>query len=65
MKASYDEQDPAKRMKLLSDAEAMMLAEYPIAPMMNYASLWLINKKVKGFNQNLVNEHLTKYLSIE
>ncbi|CAN7282285.1 peptide ABC transporter substrate-binding protein [Rhizobium sp. LjRoot254] len=65
MKASYDEQDPAKRMKLLSDAEAMMLAEYPIAPMMNYASLWLINKKVKGFNQNLVNEHLTKYLSIQ
>ena len=65
MKASYDEQDPAKRMKLLSDAEAMMLAEYPIAPMMNYASLWLINKKVKGFNQNLVNEHLTKYLSVE
>ena len=65
MKASYNEADPAKRMKLLQDAEALMLADYPIAPMMNYASLWLINKKVKGFNQNLVNEHLTKYLSIE
>jgi oligopeptide transport system substrate-binding protein len=65
MKASYDEADPAKRMKILNEAETLMLADYPIAPMMNYASLWLINKKVKGFNQNLVNEHLTKYLSIE
>ena len=65
MKASYNEADPAKRMKIMNEAEALMLADYPIAPMMNYASLWLVNKKVKGFNQNLVNEHLTKYLSIE
>jgi oligopeptide transport system substrate-binding protein len=65
IKASYNEGDAAKRMTMLHDAEALMLPEYPIAPMMNYASLWLINKKVKGFNQNLVNEHLTKYLSIE
>jgi oligopeptide transport system substrate-binding protein len=65
MKASYEERDPAKRMKILSDAEALMLSEYSITPMMNYASLWLVNKKVKGFHENLVNEHLTKYLSIE
>jgi oligopeptide transport system substrate-binding protein len=65
MKASYNEADAAKRMKILNEAETLMLADYPIAPMMNYASLWLINKKVKGFNQNLVNEHLTKYLSVE
>ncbi|MBX9458764.1 MAG: peptide ABC transporter substrate-binding protein [Rhizobium sp.] len=65
LKASYDETDPVKRMQVLNEAEALMLAEHPIAPMMNYASLWLINKKVKGFNQNLVNEHLTRYLSIE
>ncbi len=33
--------------------------------MMNYASLWLVSRKVKGFEENTVNEHLTKYLSIE
>jgi oligopeptide transport system substrate-binding protein len=65
MKDSYAETDPAKRMKILNEAEALMLSEYSITPMMNYASLWLVNRKVKGFEENLVNEHLTKYLSIE
>jgi oligopeptide transport system substrate-binding protein len=65
MKASYAERDPAKRMKIMQDAEALALSEYSITPMMNYASLWLVNHKVKGFEENLVNEHLTKYLSIE
>jgi len=65
MKNSYLERDPAKRMKILQDAEALALSEYSITPMMNYASLWLVNHKVKGFEENLVNEHLTKYLSIE
>jgi oligopeptide transport system substrate-binding protein len=65
MKASYEERDPAKRMKILSDAEALMLSEYSVTPMMNYASLWLVNRKVKGFHENVVNEHLTKYLSFE
>jgi oligopeptide transport system substrate-binding protein len=65
MKASYVERDQAKRMKILEEAEALMLSEYSITPMMNYASLWLVNHKVKGFEENLVNEHLTKYLSIE
>ena len=65
MKASYAERDPAKRMKIMQDAEAVALSEYSITPMMNYASLWLVNHKVKGFEENLVNEHLTKYLSLE
>ncbi len=65
MKASYEERDPAKRMKILADAEAIALNEYSITPMMNYASLWLVSRKVKGFEENTVNEHLTKYLSIE
>lgn len=65
MKSSYLERDPAKRMKILQDAESLALSEYSLTPMMNYASLWLVNHKVKGFEENLVNEHLTKYLSIE
>jgi oligopeptide transport system substrate-binding protein len=65
MKASYEERDPAKRMTILAEAETLMLSEYSITPMMNYASLWLVNRKVKGFEENVVNEHLTKYLSVE
>jgi oligopeptide transport system substrate-binding protein len=65
MKASYEERDPAKRMKIMEEAETLLLSEYSITPMMNYASLWLVSRKVKGFHENVVNEHLTKYLSIE
>jgi oligopeptide transport system substrate-binding protein len=65
MKASYDERDPAKRMKILEQAEALAISEYSITPLMNYASLWLVSHKVKGFEENVVNEHMTKYLSIE
>jgi oligopeptide transport system substrate-binding protein len=65
MKSSYTERDPAKRMKIMQEAESLALSEYTLTPMMNYASLWLVSHKVKGFEENLVNEHLTKYLSIE
>ncbi|SIQ52265.1 oligopeptide transport system substrate-binding protein [Rhizobium sp. RU20A] len=65
MKASYEEKDQAKRMAILAEAEALVLNEYPVTPFMNNANLWLVSRKVKGFSQNAVNEHLTKYLSIE
>jgi oligopeptide transport system substrate-binding protein len=65
MKASYAETDVAKRMAMLNEAESIMLSEYAIAPLMNTANLWLVNKKVKGFTMNAVNEHLTKFLSVE
>ncbi len=65
MKASYAETDPAKRMAILNEAESIMLSDYAIAPLMNTANLWLVNRKVKGFEMNAVNEHLTKFLSVE
>ncbi len=65
MKQSYAESNPVKRMKIMADAEALMLSDVAIAPFMNFANLWLVNKKVKGFEKNAVNEHMTKYLSIE
>ncbi|WP_181702146.1 peptide ABC transporter substrate-binding protein [Chthonobacter albigriseus] len=65
MKQSYAETDPAKRMEVLQKAEALMAKEQPVSPFLNNGSLWLVNRKVKGFENNAVNEHLTKYLSIE
>lgn len=65
MKASYEERDATKRMQILNEAEALMLSEQPITPFMNNANLWLVSRKVKGFQDNAVNEHLTKFMSIE
>jgi oligopeptide transport system substrate-binding protein len=65
MAQSYIEQDPAARAALLHEAEAILMAEQPIVPIMNTASLWLVGSHVSGWEDNAVNEHLSKYLSVE
>ncbi|MHC1550691.1 peptide ABC transporter substrate-binding protein [Phyllobacterium sp. K27] len=64
MKKSYQERDPAARSKILHEAEALLARDQPTAPLMNYAYLWLVSDKVKGWGDNANNEHLSKYLSI-
>jgi oligopeptide transport system substrate-binding protein len=64
MKQSYEEQDPAKRMEILKKAEAVLNADQPIAPLMNSANLWLVSSRVSGWEDNAVNEHLSKFLSV-
>ncbi len=48
MKASYAETDPAKRMAILAEAEAIVLNEYPVTPFMNNANLWLGQPQGEG-----------------
>lgn len=64
MKKSYDEQDPAARSKLMHEAEALLMKEQPIAPLLTQADLWLVASRVKGWADNAPNEHLSKFLSI-
>ena len=65
MAQSYTERDPAKRYQLLHDAEALLMKEQGVIPLMVYASPWLISKKVHGWQDNAANEHLSKYLTLE
>ena len=65
MQESYAERDRAKRMQTMHDAEVLLMHDQPIAPLMFSASLWLVSPKVKGFVDNAVNFHLTRYMSIE
>jgi oligopeptide transport system substrate-binding protein len=65
IKKSYDERDPVARMKILHDAEAMIMRDVPITPMVNDADLWLVSNKIKGYQDNAVNQHLTRFLSKE
>ena len=65
MQQSYAERDRTKREQILHDAEVVLMQDQPIAPLMVSASLWLISPKVKGFVDNAVNFHLTRYMSIE
>jgi oligopeptide transport system substrate-binding protein len=62
--ASYEEKDPAKRAEILHQAETLILKEQPIVPLLNSASLWLVSDKVSGWGDNVADEHLSKYLSV-
>ncbi|GGE07576.1 ABC transporter substrate-binding protein [Aureimonas endophytica] len=65
MAQSYTEMDPAKRSALLHEAERIVLSEEPITTLMVSASSWLVSNKVKGWQENGVNKHLSKFLSKE
>ncbi len=64
MKKSYAETDPAARSKILHEAEALMMKEQPIAPFLTQADLWLVAEKVKGWQDNAANQHLSRFLSV-
>jgi oligopeptide transport system substrate-binding protein len=65
MKQSYAERDLVKRKQILHDAEVVLMQDQPVTPLMNDAALWLVSSKVKGFVDNAVNFHLTRYMSLE
>ena len=52
-------------MKLLADAEAVLLRDMPMIPIMYNAALWLVSDKVVGWQDNLQNEHRSQYLSLK
>ncbi len=64
MAKSYLEQDPAARSKILHDAEAIMMAEQPIAPLFYKADFWLVSNKVKGWVDNAPDRHPSRFLSL-
>lgn len=63
MKQSYEERDPAKRSAILHEAEKILLAEEPVTSLMIFASPWLVSSKVKGWQDNAVNDHLSRFLT--
>ena len=64
MVKSYDEQDTAKREALMHEAEAILMTEQPVAPLMVSNDLWLVSKKVKGWQDNADDQHLSRFLSV-
>lgn len=54
-----------ERMKLLHDAEEILLDELPIVPMYWYTRVYLMDPRVKGWTPKLLDNHPYKYVSIE
>ena len=58
------ERNLGERAKILADAEAILLRDQPIIPLLFYSSKNLISPKVSGWKPNLLDRHLTRYLAI-
>jgi oligopeptide transport system substrate-binding protein len=58
--------DTAKRMKLLSDAEAVGVArDLCVAPLMFYGFHTLVSSKLVGWEDNVMDRHPSRFLSKE
>ena len=53
------------RAEILREAEALLLEELPIIPIMYYSSGSLVSDKLNGWEDNVMNVHGTRWMSIE
>ncbi|HEY4163054.1 MAG TPA: peptide ABC transporter substrate-binding protein [Dongiaceae bacterium] len=65
VKGSALETDPAKRMQMLEQAEAIFLKDLPIIPIYHYTTKHLVSKKLAGWEFNVLDFHLTRDLSFK
>jgi len=58
--------DPAERMKTLSDAEAIGVArDLCVLPLLYYSYKNIVSSKVKGWEDNVMDRHPSRFLSKE
>ena len=48
----------------MHEAEALLMRDQPVAPLMTSADLWLVSDRVQGWHDNAANQHLSRFLSI-
>jgi oligopeptide transport system substrate-binding protein len=65
MTAASREVDPAKRFKLLHDAEQRLVEQLPVIPMYHYVSKEMVRTYVKGLYSNIREEHPLWAVSID
>ncbi len=62
-KESQRTTDPDSYSRLLQSAEKRLLEQAPIVPLYNATSRCLLDSRIRGYEDNLLNVHLIKYLS--
>lgn len=65
IRASDQERDAGSRAALMKQAEALMLEEMPITPVFYGVSRNLVHTWVKGWEDNILNVHRSRFMSIE
>lgn len=64
MKSAARELNLEARAGILREAETLLLAEAPVAPLLFYTNRILISPKLSGFTPNLRGANATRFMSI-
>ncbi|WP_036200660.1 peptide ABC transporter substrate-binding protein [Ureibacillus sinduriensis] len=65
LEQSNKEQDPAKRLELLKQAEAIIMSEYPVAPIYYYTNLSVKKDYVENMELDALGNIYLKYVDIK
>ncbi len=63
--ASHSEVNPKRREKILQEAEAVLLEELPIIPLLYYTTSYLLDSRVGGHYENYLDLHPYKAIYIK
>ncbi len=63
--ASMRESDPAVRMQLLQQLDAMLMDQAVVAPIYHYTNIYLIDPRVRGWNPGPLDKRRYKYVYFE
>lgn len=64
MARAADTLDLSERAKILAEAETMFLENEPFIPVLYYSSTALVADSVSGYEDNIMNVHLTRYMTV-
>lgn len=64
MRAAAETTDLGERAALLAEAEKIYLAEVPSIPILYYSSRALVSDRVTGYEDNILDDHFSRWLSI-
>jgi oligopeptide transport system substrate-binding protein len=64
MRAAAETTDLAARAEILAEAEQIYLDEVPSIPILTYSSRALVSSKLAGWEDNLLDNHATRWLSL-
>lgn len=65
LRKAAQQSDPHERVRILAQAEGILLHEAPIAPIVWYSRLYLHRPEVKGWHPLLLDNHPWKFISLE
>lgn len=64
MSRAAQQSDPALRQVYLEEAERLMLSEHPLMPIYFYVNKSMVNPRVRGWGDNVLNYHYSQHLSL-